>query len=579
MAFPTVALGPLQIEFGAPGTEILGAASAAPLALVVVLNLLIGRGAMIFRRSVVGLWSVAAAGLLGLAVVPVGRVAASLAVMSITMAMVGAGVAAGYHVQANKLTGPARRDSRPRRRVGQAAGLAQRWTLIAGVALPLLAAFAIEHLGTRATSLVLGALVALFALANRLWRGMPDERPGVGRGSVIALARQAPEVTRDTMGSFVLYGAWGALYPIVALLGAGPVAQAGIMVLARGAAAGFVAWLGLLADRDRQLVVRLAAGCAAGGVVILVAFRSMAAWTPAAVGVAMAEIGCNGISGALKQSLAYGEDPVRRTEAGFLFRFAGFSAVPLAIDGLWAVLSGHSVLVAARLVVALFLMVLLAVVLAIVPRVVRREGSHPVKAPAKGTIYLTVLSPAGRGPHTWLHVYVAGGHLYRWTDNQGRPRNPSMAFFELRPGGHLTVVDRDSHTCLLEFRCRRAKRQKRGRHGCRDTGQAMLWPPRYAGDGLRIAADDPDGNLGWLVGTLERLTVRPVGVRIERHGLDALPMPLRIALLEAPRSLGWKSRYPEPVVTYTIESEAFGTPGREVNLRVNSKRFAEPHGG
>lgn len=520
MALPTIALGPLHQEFRVPGTEILAAAGAAPFALVVVLNLLIRRGGMISRRRVVGLWGVAAAGLVLFALPQVGRVTGSIALTVVTMTMVGGGAAAGYHVQANKLTGPARFDPGPGRRVGHAAGLAQRWTLITGIALPVISAVAVERVGTRPASIGLGGLVAVFALANAVWKGMPDMRPGIGQASMWALVRQTPEVTRDAVGSFVLYGAWGAVYPIVALLGATPVAQAWIMVIARGAAAGFVAWLGVLADRDRQLVVRLAAVCAAAGVVLLVTFRGTVSWAPAAGGVAMAEIGYNGIAGALKQSLARGEDPVRRTQTGFLFRFAGFGAVPLAIYGLWAVLSGHSVLVAARLVVALCLIVLLVLVLAIVPRVVRRDGGHPVKAPGIGTIYLTVLSPLGREPRLWLHVYVDGSHLYRWSDERNRPRNPGMAFFELRPGGHLTVVDRTSHTCLLEFRCRRPKDKRTIWHARRGLNVVGLRPSRYPGDGLRITALRPGGEAGWAVGTLDRLTTRSVDVEMRKHGRE-----------------------------------------------------------
>ncbi len=568
MALPTIALRPLESEFKAPGTEILAAAGAAPLALVVVLNLLIRRGGMISRRRVVGLWWMAAAGLVLFALPPVGRALGSLAVTIVSMTMVGAGAAGGYHVQGNKLRG---------RRVGHAAGLAQRWTLITGIALPVVSAVAIERMGTRVATLGLGGLVAAFAFANSRWKGMPDARRGVGQATVWALVRQTPEVTRDTVGSFLLYGAWGALYPIVALLGATPVAQAWIMVLARGAAFGFVAWLGLLADRDRQLVVRLAAVCAAGGVVLLMAFRGIASWTPAAGGVAMAEIGYNGIAGALKQSLARGEDAVRRTQTGFLFRFAGFGAVPLAIDGLWAVLSGHSVLVAARLVVALCLSVLLALVLAIVPRVVRRDGGHPVKAPGIGTIYMTVLSPVGREPRLWLHIYVDGSHLYRWTDGRSRPRNAGMTLFELRAGGRLTVVDRTSHTSLLEFRCHRARQRRSARHARRGVSVFGLRPSRYPGDGLAITAPGPHGEAGWVVGTLERLTTRSVDVQTERHGAGDLPLALRISLLEAPRSLGWNSTRPEDVVTYTLRSAAFGSPQNTVDLRVNSLVFAPGH--
>lgn len=579
MAFPTIALGPLEHEFGAPGTEILAAAGAAPVALVLVLNRLIRRGGMISRRKVVGLWWLAALGLVLFAIPPVGRIGGSLALTIVSMAMVGCGVAAGYHVQANKLTGPARFDPGPGRRVGHAAGLAQRWTLITGIALPVISAVAIERMGTRAATIGLGLVVVVFALANSRWHGMPDARPGVGQASVWALVRQTPEVSRDAVGSFVLYGAWGALYPIVALLGATPVDQAWVTVIARGAAAGFVAWLGLLADRDRQRVVRLAAACAAAGVVLLVTFRGLASWTPAAGGVAMAETGYNGIAGALKQSLARGEDPVRRTQTGFLFRFAGFGAVPLAIDGLWAVLSGHSVLVAARLVVAMCLIILLVLVLAIVPRVVRRDGGHPIKAPGIGTIYLTVLSPVGRDPRLWLHVYVDGSHLYRWTDDRNRPRNPGMTFFELRPGGRLVVVDRTSHTRLLEFRSHRSKekpagRQGSGRHARRDASIAAMRSSRYPGDGLRITARGAQGGAGWIVGTLERLTTRPVNVEVRQHSADDLPLPLRISLLEAPRPLGWSATRPEDVVTYTVRSEAFGTPSKKVDLRVNSLVFA-----
>lgn len=105
MALLTLALHPLATQLKVPTTEILGAAQAGPVTLAVVLWFLVRRGGMLSRRAVIGLWSLAAAGLVAIAVGPAGIGPAFISVATRCMAMVGAEVAAGYHVQANKLTG------------------------------------------------------------------------------------------------------------------------------------------------------------------------------------------------------------------------------------------------------------------------------------------------------------------------------------------------------------------------------------------------------------------------------------------------------------------------------------------
>jgi hypothetical protein len=342
------------------------------------------------------------------------------------------------------------------------------------------------------------------------------------------------------------------LYPIVALLGAAPLIQAWIGLVARGSAAGFVAWLGRLADRSRQRVVRLATVCAAGGVVLLVISRSAIDWAPAALGVAMAEIGSNGIAGAIKQSLARGEDPVRRTQVGFAFRFAGFGTVPLVVDGLWAILSRKSVR-DAQAVVAVLLIVLLLVVVAIVPRLVRRPGGHPLKASGDGVIYLTTFAAAARADRTWLHVWAPG-----------QARKPRWAFFDLRPGALLTVVDRASDTCLLEFRCRPRQLRPAGRHR-RQARNLRAGPFRRP---LWILAGGPRPRRA--VGSLRPGTVRDVTVSLTHHRSGRWPQWLQDALKGAPRVMIPEIDAGQPVVTYVIESDAFGTAHGPASLRINS---------
>ncbi len=591
MAVLTLALTPLSTQLALPGGWILTAAQAAPIAISVMLWVFVRRGGMVSRSVVVALWWLAAAGLAGIALIPAGIGWIFIPVAAGGMTLVGVGVAAGYHVQANKLAYVTGHGSGMRSRVSGAAGLAQRWTLILGIAAPLLVGLVMQRFGARAGIATMSALVGAYATAHIVWRGLPDRRPGVGRGAVCSLVRQSAGTQRDTLGSFVLYGVWGALYPVVALLGAGPVTQAWIMIVARGVAAAFVVWLGRLADRDRQRVVRVATLCAAGGVVLLMLFRSGLGWGPAAVGVTMTELGANGIAGAIKGSLAHGEDRVRQTQLGFLFRFAGFGLIPLALEGIWVSLTRGSIQDAREVVAASVLVALLGLVLAVVPRVVRHPGTHPIKAPGQGTIYLAVLPPAPWADRLWLYVWVEGSHRGRWIDDRGRERNPGWAFFELAPGGLLTVVDRSFGGTLLEVRSLRRRRSGRPL----EVGWVTLrpaWTPGFPGRATELVTPNAGGGDEVVVGTLERLTVMPVSVRATMCRPDALPQWLIEDRPHAPRKMR-RDVTNGPVTVYEIRSPALGgvrhgeghrshgrrESHRAVSLRINSMVFPPGQAG
>jgi hypothetical protein len=584
----TLALGLLTAQVALPGAWILGAAQAGPIALAAALWLFIRRGGMVSRRVVVVLWFLAAVGLAGLALIPPAMGWPFVILAAGCMALLGTGVAVGYHVQANKLSSLENDagDSAPR--VSGAAGLAQRWTLFMGVLTTVGVGLAMQRLGVSAGIGGMACLVAVYAAAHVFWRGLPEKRRGVGHAAVVALRRQSAGVRRDTTGSFVLYGAWGALYPVVALLGAGPATQAWIMIIARGFAAAFVVWLGRLADRDRQRIVRAAAMSAAGGVVVVMSFRSGLGWGPASLGVALTELGANGVAGAIKGSLAHGEDGVRLMQLGNLFRFAGAGLIPLALDGIWASLSPGSV-EDAREAVAVAMVSLLVIVLAIVPSVVSHPGTHPVKATGRGVLYLTVLAPAPRATRLWLHVWVPGdGNRQDWTDEPPRPRKYERAFFDLAPGAVLTVVDRTFGGTLLELHSLRHRRPARRRASDGSVAIPPAGPAWCHRHSLDVVAAVNGGDKAAVVGTLDRLTVWPVAVRTTVVSADAVPKWFSDDRRRAARKMG-RDVTGEPVIVYEIRSEALGSsvrrpvgPGPRIEsgrvpLRINSMVFPPGH--
>jgi hypothetical protein len=439
--------------------------------------------------------------------------------------------------------------------------------LLVGVASNLLAALAMERFGVRPTIGGLAVLIGIFAALHIRWQGLPDEEPGVGQGGIFALIRQSPVAQKDTVGSFILYGAWGSLYPILALLSAGPFVQGLISGVARGMAAAFVAWLGRLADRDRQRVMRTAAAFAVGGGIVLAFSRANFDWTLAGLGVAITEVGCNGVAGALKGSLARGEDRVRLMEVGFLFRFVGFGFWPLCMSGLWLLLSRSSV-TNARGAVAIELVALLVVVLATVPRLVRRPGTHAIKANGHGEIFLAVFPPAAHAAQTWFYVWVGGSARRPWVE-RGRRRKPGWSFFGLLPGELITVVARETWVTLLELRA-----SSRGHARARGTDHAELplaGPAGLPGHNLKVVALT---NGGVAVGRLHKLTVLPVTIDVADCTLDELPSYLREDFAQAPREMRPEIDPGGRVRIYHIKSRAFVGE----RLLINSQVFHRQHG-
>jgi hypothetical protein len=577
MSVLTLALRPLSAELGVPGPMLIGAGQAAPVALAALLWWFVRRGGMISRTSVTCLWGLAACGLGGLAgltLIPLRAAWLFPALAAVCMAAVGTGAAAGYHVQANILaqlndheprTSLAAPESQPA--VGAAAGLAQRWTLLLGITSNVVTGAAMARFGVRPAVAGLAVAVAVLAVSQMQWKAMPDAAAGVGRGGVCALIRQSPEVRRDTLGSFILYGAWGALYPTVALLGAGPLVQVWMTGVARGTAAGFVAWLGRLADRDRQRVVRLAATCATAGVVLLSLFRSELAWTMAGLGATITEVGCNGVAGVLKQSLAHGEERVRQTQVGFLFRFAGFGLWPLLVTGLWSLLSRNTVNEARR-AVALVLVVLLLMVLAIVPRLVRRSGTHPIKTHGDGKIIVAVFAPCAGAAERWMYVGVAGGRRESWVDERGRRREPGWAFFGLHAGEILSVnrVARREESRLLEFRCGERRLHRGGHDGYMRKELPLAGPGGLPGRALKIVSGAGSGKR--VAGKLWRFTVAPITATVTFPSVGGLPPWLRDDLRHAPGEMRQEVDMTVPVGLYIIES-----PALRGRLRIDSHLF------
>lgn len=232
--------------------------------------------------------------------------------------------------------------------------------------------------------------------------------PSNGQGLDVVRSRhlsgRAPRrsVTRSGASSCTARG--GRCIQIVAQLGAAPLVQAWIALVARGAAAGFV--------RVARTIGRPEA--AAGGCV----------WRPCSRQAVWCCWWCFAprCTGRPRQS-EWRWSRSDRTESlvrsssrwhtvrtrcgghrwGSFSRFASFGIVPLIVDGLWAALSRQSA-AEARAVVAVPLMAQLAVVLAMCLGSLD-AGAHPVKAPGSGAICMTVFSSTrSRGPDMAVRV-------------------------------------------------------------------------------------------------------------------------------------------------------------------------------
>ena len=558
MAVLTLALRPLSSQRGLSPTSILFAAQLAPVALMATQWWFVRRGGMVSRRSVTGMWALAALSLLALAAIPPDAGWTFLPLAAVCMAGVGVGGSVGYHIQANVLdrvgkshtagSGP-RGDARG---VGFAAGVAQSWSLLTGLSSTLGVSYAMEHVGVRPAIAGLGALVAVFAALHTMWDGLPGKRPGTGRGSIWALIRQSPKVARDTIGSYTLYAAWGGLYASVALFGGGPLVQGTMSCVARLLAAGFVLWLGHLADRsERQLMMRVAALCAIGGVVLLATFRGDVLWVPAGFGVAMTEVGCNGVATAVKRALAQGEDPVRQTQLGFLFRFAGYGTWPLVLGAVWLALTPISA-GDARVAIMAGQAALLCTALAVLPRIPRRFATHSIKATGDGRLFMAVFPSRVAAGRTWFYFFFVGSHRRIWVDQQGRRRKPGWGFYWLRPGEDVRVVARDLDVRVLLLRCVQGRATSPGLIAGSAALHAVGCVPRCRRE-LRIHTG---GERPQVVGRLARLTVEPVKVSAAFYPLTALPAFLREDLELAPEQMTLEVDPDGPVSVYQIESGA-----------------------
>lgn len=470
IAVPILAAQVLAGDLRVPEAAVIGSAQAAPLALALALFWWFRRGGMISQLAVSALWGLAGVALLGLILLPTRPGWASVAVISISMALVGAGAGVNYHVQGNKLgllvddvrrsfSGAHARPTAVSAAVREVAGVTtgrwKRWELLVGFVTAELVSLGLQSLGAWVTIAMFAAVLIGFAGLQFCWGGMPDRRPRAeATAGIWAFLGQGPDLQRNAWGSSVLYGAWWAVYAVVALFGAVPLIQASIAGVARGVAWIFVVWLGWLAgQRDRgDRVVRRLAILGAAGAVLLALCGPAVAWVPAGLGVCLTELGCNAMASALKSSLADTEDPVRSAHLGFMFRFVGLGMSSLILTGLWSQFSHDGVRDASR-VAACALVILVIAARMILLRLVFRPGGHSVRVTASDELVLLVFSHVRGAEKTWFWIGTADDPRRLARHQRGQQDEPVAGFFGLGCDEQIGITSRRHHNRLLELRC------------------------------------------------------------------------------------------------------------------------------
>jgi hypothetical protein len=445
----------------------------------------------------------------------------------------------------------------------EAASRAQRWTLVTGIAGSLLAGQVMERFGVRvAFAGLAGAVVMLGALVLLWRRGFPKPEPGVGHGGFWAIARQSPEVGRDIKGAFLLYASWGVMYPVVALLGAGPAVQASIASVAQLAAAVLVGLFGRLAGRNRRRVATLGTAFATAGVLGLAVCGPSDGWLPAGVGVAFGEVGFNAVGGTLKGSLASaGDERVRAMLAGFQARFVGAGLVSLSLTALWPALRSAA---GPRYAIAFPIVVALIALLMIVPRPLLRAGKHAIDAPGHGQVVIAALSLLNDAQRNWFCVWVPSPNHNSAPGRIGR-------VFPMLPGERLPVrlIDSESEQRVVELQCLPSVRRQTVDPPA-NADVPLAGPPGVFERGLEMTARSADGPRR--VGRLVKFTPHAVTVEARVVARDDYPAWLPAMVR---RRLGHDPRMRQdvdvtgPVTLYIVVSDALRTR-QHVTLRIRS---------
>ena len=553
MAVPVLAGRALATELRVPEAALIACAQAAPLALSVALWGWVRRGAMLSRLAVSGLWAVGGLALLGMILIPAWPEWAVLVVASVLIAFVGAGPGVNYHVQGNTLgrlveqvratfaggnAAAGAVSAAVREAVGVATGRWKRWELLVGFITAELVSGTLGPLGAKVTVAGFAGVLIAFAGLHFCWGGMPDARRGAKPPARVGmLLVEDTELRKQAAGALVLYGVWGALYPVVALLGAIPLVQASIGGLARGVAWLFVVWLGRLAGKhdQGQGVVGILGILAAAGTALLALSGPAYAWAPAGLGVCMAELGCTAMASALKSRLADSADPARIAQLVFQFRFVGYGLWSLLLTLAWPWLSHDGARAASR-TVACVLVVLVIAARKILVRRVHLADRASITVVGEKELVLLVFPRAPRAQKTWFWIGIAGGVEWSGWFERGRRLAPEGAFFGLRSHQRFTVGRRRRYKRrLLELRCL-GSHGRRAQAGSRSPDICERW------------------HGGPLAGTLRMLTRAPVTVTFDNRAGNNRPAWIGDVLGRRPGEMGPDVKLDAPLMTYTILS-------------------------